>query len=149
MQKFKFTSNPTPTVGVEIEMALVDPETGALKSAISDVLNKVPPEHREKIKPELMQCYMEVNSDTCNSIDAIEEDLRKKILAIQSAADESGAGCIGRGRIRFPCGGTRRHRLVNGMRTVGSAAGSGSAIGDLRPSRARGRGFGRQGDRGL
>ena len=92
MQKFKFTSNPTPTVGVEIEMALVDPETGALKSAISDVLNKVPAEHREKIKPELMQCYVEVNSDTCNSIDAIEEDLRKKILAIQSAADESGGG---------------------------------------------------------
>lgn len=92
MQKIKFTSNPTPTIGVEIEMALVDPETGALTSAISDVLEKISAEYAATIKPELMQCYVEVNSDTCNTIDEIEDDLRRKILAIQTATDDSGVG---------------------------------------------------------
>ena len=90
MQKLKFTSNATPSIGVEIEMALVDPTTGALAGAIADVLSKVPTKYADQIKPELMQCCVEVNSDTCGSIDEIESDLRGKILAMQKAADESG-----------------------------------------------------------
>jgi glutamate---cysteine ligase / carboxylate-amine ligase len=90
MQKLKFTSNVTPSLGVEIEMALVDPETGALTSAIADVLGRVPEKYAEKIKPELMQCYVEVNSETCITVDEIETDLRGKIMAVQQATDESG-----------------------------------------------------------
>ena len=90
MQKFKFTTNETPSIGVEIEMALVDPATGALKSAIGDVLARLPDKYAETIKPELMQCYLEVNSATCNTVDEIESDLRAKILAIEQATQESG-----------------------------------------------------------
>lgn len=90
MRKLKFNSNQEPTVGVEIEVALVDPETGALKSAIGDVLGAVPSKYDDTIKPELMQCYLEVNSATCRTINQVQRDLRAKFRAIEKAADKSG-----------------------------------------------------------
>lgn len=90
MQKLKFTANETPSIGVEIEMALVDPETGALRSAFDDVFAKLPAKYGAAVKPELMQCYLEVNSETCNTVDEIHVDLREKILAVQKACGEAG-----------------------------------------------------------
>ncbi len=92
MQKLKFTPNPEPTVGIEIELALVDEETGALRSAIGDILAKLPAQCEGKVKPELMQCYLEVNSEICRTIDEAYADLRGKLLAIQKAADVSNIG---------------------------------------------------------
>lgn len=92
MEKLKFTSNATPSIGVEIEMALVDPETGALTSAIDRVLERLPKELQGKVKPELMQCYLEVNSETCQTIDEVGADLRHKLRQVQSATDDLGLG---------------------------------------------------------
>ena len=92
MRKLHFTSNPQPTLGVEIELALVDPETGALRSAIGDILEKLPPDYQGKVKRELMQCYLEINSDVCRNVDEAYEDLHQKILIVQQAAEDSGVG---------------------------------------------------------
>jgi carboxylate-amine ligase len=101
MQKLKFNSNAGPSVGVEIEMALVDPKTGALTSAIGDVLERLPPEFSDTVKPELMQCYLEVNSATCGSIDEVELDLRRKLSAVQEATDAVGVGLFWTGTHPF------------------------------------------------
>ena len=90
MEKLKFTSNSSPSVGIEIEMALVDRQTGALTNGIGGLLAGLPPEFTETVKPELMQCYVEVNSKTCANIDEAEDELRSKILAMQEAANASG-----------------------------------------------------------
>lgn len=82
----KFTHNPKPTVGVEIELQLVDAETFALKSVITEILDLLPPDFGEAIKPELMQCYLEINSKVCNTIAEVEQDLKEKILAVEEAA---------------------------------------------------------------
>ena len=92
MEKINFNSNATPSVGVEIELALVDMETMALTSAINDILGKLPPEYEGKIKPELMQCYLEINSETCSNINEIEADLKAKTLAVQKVTDDLGVG---------------------------------------------------------
>ena len=89
MEKIKFSSNQEPTVGVEIELALVHSGTGALTNGILGILDRVPPRYREKVKPELMQCYLEINSDTCRSIDEVHRDLREKILAVQKIAEST------------------------------------------------------------
>ena len=88
MEKINFNSNATPSVGVEIELALVDMETMALTSAVNDILGKLPPEYEGKIKPELMQCYLEINSETCSNINEIEADLI--VAAIGQAGDLTG-----------------------------------------------------------
>src|SRR5688572_17910740 len=65
MSTFPFTRNDYPTIGVEVELQLVDAETMGLTSAIEDVRKLIPPEYQERIKPELMQSYLEINTGIC------------------------------------------------------------------------------------
>ncbi len=90
MNKICFTSNDAPTVGVEIELALVDEKTMGLSSSILDVLAKLPEKYRGAIKPELMQCYLEINSCVCRKIADAEVDLHEKLLAVQEITDALG-----------------------------------------------------------
>jgi glutamate---cysteine ligase / carboxylate-amine ligase len=88
MKKLVFEQNDAPSLGVEIEVALVDGQTMALRSCIGDVLKRLPSEYEDCIKPELMQCYLEINSCVCGSVGDVERDMRPKIEAVEGAADE-------------------------------------------------------------
>ena len=88
--KLEFQSNRQPTLGVEIEIALVNAETMALSSSIADILAKVPPGMKDRIKPELMQCYVEVNSDVCRTVAEAEADLSEKVSVVEEITDELG-----------------------------------------------------------
>lgn len=88
MTKLDFTRNLEPTLGVEIELALVDERTMALRSSIQHILDRVPEELHASVKPELMQCYLEINSGVCRTVPEAEADLRAKILSVQSICDE-------------------------------------------------------------
>jgi len=90
MSKLVFTHNAEPTLGVEIELALVDGETMALSNSILEVLKRIPPSLSEQIKPELMQCYLEINTGVCRTVSEAEADLREKILAVQGVTDDLG-----------------------------------------------------------
>jgi carboxylate-amine ligase len=86
----RFQPNDSPTLGVEIELQLVDAQTLALRSAFDDVHAGVPAPYREKVKPELMQCYLEINTDVCRTIADVERDLTAKIQAVEKAAERVG-----------------------------------------------------------
>ena len=88
--KMEFHSNAQPTLGVEIEVALVNAETMALSSSIADVLAKVPDTLKGRIKPELMQCYLEINTDVCQSVPEAAADLREKVSVVEQITDELG-----------------------------------------------------------
>jgi carboxylate-amine ligase len=88
MNKLSFSSSGAPTLGVEIELALVNAETSALSSSIHDVLARLPDQMTTHVKPELMQCYLEINTDVCNSVGDAEKDLRGKIIAVEKVCDE-------------------------------------------------------------
>lgn len=90
MNKLEFTPNARPTLGVEIELGLADQKTGELRSAISDVLGALPPDLTGSVKPELMQCYLEVNTGVCSSVAQAREDLAAKLRTVQRAADSQG-----------------------------------------------------------
>jgi carboxylate-amine ligase len=90
MTVFSFTRNETPTLGVEIELQLVDPKTGALTSAIEAVLAELPAGLEEQIKPELMQCYLEINTDVCKSVGEAKKDLQAKLAKLEQITDRLG-----------------------------------------------------------
>lgn len=90
MSKLVFASSPEPTVGIEIELALVDEQTMELSSSIEAVLGRVPERYGQRIKPELMQCYLEINTEVCRTIGEAEADLRDKIAAVEQVTDELG-----------------------------------------------------------
>ncbi len=87
MSRLEFDVSTQPTLGVEIELALVDADTMALKNANSQILARLPPALQETIKPELMQCYLEINTGVCATISETEVDLREKLGAVEAAAD--------------------------------------------------------------
>lgn len=101
MNKLEFTRNDKPTLGVEIELGLVDRKTGALRSAIGEVLDALPPELGSSVKPELMQCYLEVNTSVCGSVSQAREDLDRKIRMVQRAADSRGVDLLWSGTHPF------------------------------------------------
>ena len=90
MSPYKFVSNDYPTLGVEVELNLVDAETMALRSAIGDILAELPEELHGSVKPELMQCYLEINTGICRGVAEVERDLTAKIRAVQEAAGRRG-----------------------------------------------------------
>ncbi len=74
----RFNGSEQPTIGVEVEMQLVDVKTGLLVSRISDLLSRVPASMHERIKPEFFQCTVEVNTDICETVDAVGRELKER-----------------------------------------------------------------------
>src|SRR5262245_42286949 len=90
MAVITFTSNCRPTLGIEIELGLVDARTMALSNSFAKILPELPEQGRERFKPELMQSVLEINTDVCESVPDAERDLRGRIGVVESAADNLG-----------------------------------------------------------
>jgi carboxylate-amine ligase len=88
MATIDFTSNSRPTLGIEIELGLVDNRTMALASSYADIETLLSGSHSNLIKPELMQCVAELNTDVCETVGDAETDLRAKIMAVEVATDQ-------------------------------------------------------------
>ncbi len=90
MSTFPFTRNDSPTIGVEVELQLVDAETFALASAIEQVQSLIPEEFRERIKPELMQSYLEINTGICHTVAEVGDDLRETLGVLEGITQKLG-----------------------------------------------------------
>jgi carboxylate-amine ligase len=90
MTVIDFTSNRLPTIGVEIELGLVDAQSMELSNSFSRLIQELPEQGRERFKPELMQCVIEINTDVCGSVKDAERDLRGRVGVVEKAADELG-----------------------------------------------------------
>ncbi|RCS47722.1 YbdK family carboxylate-amine ligase [Bremerella cremea] len=88
MTKIEFRSNHYPTLGVELELGLIDSKTMELASAIHRVLDQLPEDQRELYKPELMQCCLEINTGICHTVAEAEEDLTKRVKQIEGVLDK-------------------------------------------------------------
>ncbi len=90
MSKLLFNSNATPTLGVELELGLVDAKTMALTSGIQTVLPRLSSLPENSAKPELMQCCIEINTGICERVADAEADLRTKLVIVERELDELG-----------------------------------------------------------
>jgi carboxylate-amine ligase len=95
MAKIDFRRNDRPTVGIELELGLVDAQTMALSSAYGLLNARLTADGHQDgesghFKPELMQCVLEINTDVCETIGEAERDLRGKIATVESACDALG-----------------------------------------------------------
>ena len=90
MSPYRFVSNDRPTLGVEVELQLVDAETLGLRSGIADILARLPDSLSGSVKPELMQSYLEINTGVCRNVAEVERDLSAKVRAVGSIAGDAG-----------------------------------------------------------
>ena len=94
MSEPRFRGNRRPTLGVEVELQLVDSRSMGLRSAIGEVLAGLPAELHDSVKPEFMQCYVEINTGVCRTVDAVEADLAPKVRAVERVADRHGVRLV-------------------------------------------------------
>jgi carboxylate-amine ligase len=90
MKKLVFSSNSSPTLGVELELGLVDHDSMALSSAVQQLLPELPPDMQESVKPELMQSFIEINTGICNTVEDAKTDLTAKLQSVEHACDRIG-----------------------------------------------------------
>jgi glutamate---cysteine ligase / carboxylate-amine ligase len=90
VSRLPFTRNDEPTVGVEIELQLVDADTLELSNSIEDVLREMPPQLAEQVKPELMQSYLEINTGVCRTAREAVDDLRSKLEDLEKVTGSLG-----------------------------------------------------------
>jgi len=90
MSKLVFNGNEGPSLGVELELGLVDGETMGLANAATEVLSCLPESVRPFAKPELMQSCVEIITDVCNCVGEAETDLHGKLIALEQVTDSLG-----------------------------------------------------------
>ncbi len=90
MDKLSFQTNEFPTLGLELELGLVDGQSMELASAYHLIADQLHGALGEQLKPELMQSVVEINTGVCRSVDEAEQDLREKLLQVEAAADNAG-----------------------------------------------------------
>ncbi|MFQ5442864.1 MAG: glutamate--cysteine ligase [Thermodesulfobacteriota bacterium] len=92
--EIKFNSSKDFTVGVELEIQLLDSNTLGLTQTSSDIIGSIK-EHKDSVKHELMMSNLEVISKKCSDVQEAEDDLRKKLkVVIEEASRHSTLLCM-------------------------------------------------------
>jgi carboxylate-amine ligase len=85
-----FNSSPGPSLGIEVELELVDVRTGELASAASEILAEIGQGHPDGIHPkakhELFECCIEVITGVCTTVAEAKADLAVTIALVREAA---------------------------------------------------------------
>src|SRR4051812_17782447 len=77
----RFVGSARPSLGVELELQLVDARSLALTGAIDEILAGVPAEFRDSISPEFNDCCVEINTGVCRDVAEVRQDLVAKLAA--------------------------------------------------------------------
>ena len=84
-----FRSSPRPTLGVEIELQIIDPQSCTLKQGSVDLLDRLGHDH-PKIKQELTQSTIEVITGICDDVAESVSDLAGSVRELYDLGDEMG-----------------------------------------------------------
>lgn len=100
-----FQASARASLGIEVELTLVDPESGALVSAASDILEELGQGHpngeHPKAKHELFESTIEVITGICQTVDEAKRDLTATIAEVRAAASARGLTLLSSGSHPF------------------------------------------------
>ncbi len=80
----------TFTIGIEEEFQLVDRETFALRSHVSEMIKAVKPALGDQVKQEILQSVVEVGTKVCGNMDEAADQVRLLRAALSQVAERDG-----------------------------------------------------------
>ncbi|MCH8328423.1 MAG: glutamate--cysteine ligase [Candidatus Marinimicrobia bacterium] len=95
----RFNGSPSPTIGVEAELFLVDPNTYDLVDGAPAVLSRF--DSDPHVKAELLESMIEVNTSICDNVSAVRADLQARIGAVAKVTAEQHLGLVSMGTHPF------------------------------------------------
>ena len=84
-----FTGSPDLTLGVELELQLLDPITRGLSPACDRVLEVVGKDH-PNVRPEIFQSMLEVSTGVCRDVAQVRRELEETVATVRRAAEDVG-----------------------------------------------------------
>ena len=75
----EFHSSPNPTIGVEIELQLIDDNTLDLKNISPMVLADIDKNFSNRIKCELFESMIEINTEVCDTVEDVNQDIKQTL----------------------------------------------------------------------
>ncbi len=89
-----FHASPEATLGVEMEIELVDRETRELRSGASEILAEMGGHHPDgthpKAKHELLECTVELITGICTTVAEARADLEQSLAELRASAEPRG-----------------------------------------------------------
>jgi len=82
-----FNSSPNPTIGVELELQTLEKDSFELVSGAPQILNTFKDDPR--IKEELLNSIIEINTNICNDANEVRNDLRDTLIKVLKCAEEN------------------------------------------------------------
>jgi carboxylate-amine ligase len=121
-----FTRNTEPSLGVELELHVVDPTTGNLVNAANEILDEIGAPHPDgghpKAKHELFQSTIEIITGVCHTPAEAKADLATTLAEVRAAAGRRGLTVMSAGTHPFALSADqlispkeRYHELVDDM----------------------------------
>ena len=86
--RIHFNGSSGPTVGVEVELQIIDPETKNLVSGAPRILERMG--DISHVKPELIESTIELNTDPCADVAGVRRDLSERFRSLLALCDELG-----------------------------------------------------------
>lgn len=83
MPEIVFHSSARPTIGVELELQILDRESLGFKNVAPDVLKAVTSDFNLKLKEEFIESMIEINTGICNDVKEAEGDLRESLSYLE------------------------------------------------------------------
>jgi glutamate---cysteine ligase / carboxylate-amine ligase len=89
------------TLGVEEEFQIVDPDTGELRSHVSELMEASTPSLGEQVKREMHQSIIEIGTNICENVQELDADMRRTRGELVRAAESRGLAVAAAGTHPF------------------------------------------------
>lgn len=99
MNSLEFKSSPTSSLGMEIELQLLDPKTLDLVDGILPLMERYPA--HPHIQPEFSQATVEITSKVCSDIHELEVDIVSVLKTLKARCQDLGITLCGAGTHPF------------------------------------------------
>ena len=86
--RIRFNGSPKPTLGVELELQILDPGTRNLVAGAPRILEACGQD--ANVKPELIQSTIELNTNVCADVAEVRRELEERVGALVAVCDRLG-----------------------------------------------------------